>query len=434
MAKILFSARSNIIWDPDNPLAIDAFYEAFIQELTKAGNEVLFIRANNIDTARCGWNKKDFNPDIIIAANNEIPLSVLQQTTCPVILWNSDAPAYYMHPRYIRKNIERYFFANHGWGESFVDTCCKLYGSSKKQHFSVGYATAIKAEKKAVKQNIVFMGIIGWCNEAIADFQKIKNRQDFDKFIDNCTLKSSNIEKFEAKYLHVITSNQRIKTLDALSDLGLTCYGWAVNYSSAIPYSFELVKCFNPTPMYKLQDIQDEFNASLIAPTLPNTQAVTGCSWRVADLMASNSCLISPPKPDLQKISPYIKIPTYESPAEARELCQKLLKDDAWRSEIVAGSQKAINENCRFSNMLQKLEDITTVSLMPKTHTTDTKKYIILSDKTPKNRINKILKYLNKKIKLIFYATLFLLSLMPLLNIFLRKKKIIYKINQTMEK
>ena len=430
MAKILFSARSNIIWDKDNPLAIDAFYEAFIQELAKAGNEVLFVRANgNINDFI--WNKKDFNPDIIIAANNEIPLSILRQTTCPVILWNSDSPAYYLHPDYIRENVERYFFANHGWGGSFVKACCQMYGCKEEQHFSVGYATSVKAEKKTIKQNIVFMGTIGWCTGAIQDFQKIKSQEEYNDFISNFTIKTQNVKEFEAKYLYVVTSNQRIKTLDALSDLGLNCYGWAANFSFALPYSIDLIKCFNPTPMYKLQDIQDEFNASLIAPTLPNAQAITGCSWRVADVMASNACLISPPKPDLQKISPYVKIPTFESPTEARELCQRLLKDDVWRSDIVAGCQKAIDENCRFINIFQRIESIIPVSLIASPVSVNEPTFIVLSERKNKSVKKSRIK---KKVELIFYAFLFLLSLLPLSGSFLKKKRILKKINKTMKK
>lgn len=458
MVNILFSARSNIIWDKSNPLAIDAFYESFIHKLKDCGNNVVFLRMNNEENVNYKL-ENNFKPDLIITANNEIPLSVLKDTSCPVILWNSDSPAYYLHPEYIRENVDRYLFANAGWGKSFVDVCCSLYGCKKSQHFSIGYATDVRAEEKPIKQNIVFMGTIGWCYGAVQTCLHAKTQQELDEVYEQCQTSTSQVDKFDAKFLHVLTSNQRIKILDALCDLGLTCYGWIENYATILPYSLELLKTFKMRPVYSLKDIQDEFNSSLIAPTLPNAQAIAGCSWRVADVMASNACLISPPKPDLLKISPYVKIPTYESPAEARALCQKLLKDETWRKDIVLACQKAIDEKCRFSHLFKKLEEMTGFSILnlenSKHHGTlivtsplqmPTSKQQVMENKPQPQKVFEvkiipvaikakkgIWQKFRKSYKLMFYAFLLFCSAIFPFNCVLKKKKIVQKINKYIE-
>jgi len=88
----------------------------------------------------------------------------------------------------------------------------------------------------------------------------------------------------------------------------------------------ELVFAFDYTPVTSIKLTEKLLNSSKIGINLYHAQAVTGFSWRVADIMASNSCLISPNKQDLQKLNPYMKIPTFETPEEAREICKKTSK------------------------------------------------------------------------------------------------------------
>ena len=442
MARVLFSVRSNIIWDHQNPQALDPFYEGFIQELINFGNDVLLIRTNNIidafnsklnpDDTRYFQNvAKKFDPEIIITPNHSIPKCILETTDCPVIVIGADSLPYYSDKEYIRQNIGRYIFAHHDLGMSFAQACCEVFGAQPDQNRLIGYATSVQAETLPIKQNIVFMGILGWTYFAQKKFIQIKDAQELQKFWLDYETGITDKKKLDIDMLHVLTANSRIKTLDALSDLGLKCYGYINAYAAALPYSINLAKCFDIAPKYKVKDIQDEFNSSLIAPTLFNAQATSGFSWRVCDVMASNARLIAPPQKDICQFSPYVEIPFYESPAEARELCQKLIKDNVWRSEIVAGSQKAVNEKWRFINMFRRFEEISPVSLTSKPAPEHKAEYIVLGEKKNKSVRKRRLK---KKIKLIFYAFLFLLSLLPLSGSFLKKKKILKKINKTMEK
>jgi hypothetical protein len=174
-----------------------------------------------------------------------------------------------------------------------------------------------------------------------------------------------------------ITSNNRIKILDALTDLGLKVHGYPLNFFNVVPYSMDLAFCFDYKSVSSLVETEEVFNSTKIGLNLYNAQAVEGFSWRVADIMASNACLISPFKEDLTKINPYIKMPTFQTPAEARELCDKLLKDEMWRSEIVTASQKAIDEHGRFEHILKKVEEIFNIKLLNESVSEDKKGNLI---------------------------------------------------------
>ncbi|GAB7269608.1 hypothetical protein DZS_10010 [Dickeya ananatis] len=81
-------------------------------------------------------------------------------------------------------------------------------------------------------------------------------------------------------------------------------------------------------------------------------------SWRVCDILASNAVLLSCPQPDLLKLSKgYVDLPTYESPAEARDLATKLLNDPVWRKDLALGSQQMIDDKCRFEPKFKLIQD-----------------------------------------------------------------------------
>lgn len=436
MAKILFSAQSNIIWDLNNPLAIDAFYEGLLTELTRYGNDVLFIRTNDVIDKNLMTNEtrfyrhhylvdraKKFNPDLILTPNHSIPKEILDNTSCPVAILNADSPIYYSDKEYIKNNIDRYFFFHHDDNMSYADNCCKLFGATKKQNLLFGQATALQAEKKEIKNNIVFMGTLGWTQNVKESFLKLRNNKEFNEFLEDFKDKTTNRQHLDADYLHVLTANNRIKTLDALSDLGLKAYRYSKGFAESIDFSIDLLKCFDFTPMYKLKDTQDEFNASLIAPTLYNAQVIDGYSWRVVDVMASNACLISPPSKQIEKYFPFV--PIYQSPQEAREVCQKLLKDEVWRKEIVVQSQQIIDEKHRFKHCFKNLEAIGV--------------RIINEEKTGNidSSINiKYQKKSNSKKKLSLIISLFInsfflmLSCIPITNIFFKRNRVLKKIEK----
>lgn len=364
MTKIIFSCMPNMTVIKKG--AMDPFFQNIIDALTDNGNEVFLLRLD------LGWQNDwlpertlkrliAFKPDLIISPNHDVPLPLLQKTICPVIAYTADSPAYFRNQDYIRKNRERYLFMHGGWENIFPEILARDYGVREEQNFFTGHMTAVKAKDCEIKRNIGFIGFIGWGFCQLDLLQKCKNNETFRAEIQKA--EDAGINSID--YTQVRTSNSRIKTLDALVDLGLECFGIPDNFLNCGAYSWELMKCFNFTQVVTTQTTEEILNSSLISPNLYNYQAPLGLSWRVADVMASNACLISPPKPDLKRISPYIDIPTYESPAECRELCQKLLKDEAWRKDIVLGCQKAIDDlELRPVHLLKIIEQVLHIPLV----------------------------------------------------------------------
>jgi spore maturation protein CgeB len=398
MSKILFSLFSNINWLSDEK--IDPFYDGFISSLTKQGNEVMLIRTNEflskqdsndlfsyININKLTEEVKKFDPDFIIAANHHVPRCILNKINCPILIWTSDSPVWYSDKDYIKKNISRYKFLHQGWNNAHTKVCQDIFAAREDQNFCVGYATTLESKPMTIESNIIFIGTIGYTdniknylkhicdNAGLAklrkSYEQIKKspfNYSEENFIEN-QLKVSD-------YFYALTSNNRIKTLDSISDLGLKVLGYPHNFFEVVPYSMNLAFCFDYSSVTTMDETAKLLNSSKISLNLYHAQAVTGFSWRVADIMASNSCLISPNKPDLVKFNPYIKIPTFETPEEARELCIKLLKDDVWRKDIVDASHKAIEKHGRFEHMFKTMEEIIGVKLL-NNKVDQNKKYLI---------------------------------------------------------
>ena len=84
------------------------------------------------------------------------------------------------------------------------------------------------------------------------------------------------------------------------------------------------------------------------------------------DVMASNACLVSDYHEDFNLYFPKVPIPLYDSPAEAKEVCSKLLKEENLRKDIVAQCHEIIEEKYRFKRYRKNWEDILGISLCSK--------------------------------------------------------------------
>ncbi|MDD4519434.1 MAG: hypothetical protein PHI50_00920 [Alphaproteobacteria bacterium] len=369
MTKILFSVLSNITSRKKGTL--DSFFQNFVDSLTQNGNEVFlflsndYIKVSKNNVACYLYNKENliekvnhFKADLIITPNHEIPLDILENTSCPILVYTADSPAYFRHKDYLKKNKERYFFMHGGWNNIFPALLKEIYDIKEERNFYIGHTTNVQADPNAtIKRNI---GFIGWPGIAVNTLIHSKTQEEFIHTINEMEKQGIN----SIAYTQIKTSNIRIKVLDAIQDLGLEVFGIPNNFIPCGGYSWELMKCFNFKQVLTTKENEEILNSSLISPNLYNYQAPNGLSWRVSDVMASNAALISPPKDDFKRLSPYIDIPTYETPAECRDLCQKLLKDTIWRKELVEGSQKAINEFCRPIHTLEKIEKFMNVKLV----------------------------------------------------------------------
>ena len=397
MAKIVFMAYTNTGWiKPHTP---DGYVQAFTNALTRMGNTVKSIILNDFDQFQTDEEIISFKPDFIFVINNmNINQNILDNTDCPIVIVVCDSLPFLNNPDLIRANKERYYFL-HPSNDTYSQIDAVFPGTPENRSVILGHVTDLR--KRNVEQDIPisFVGSLGnwdvsftkywnamFASSDLTDSQTlsflIERKEAFLKQlreyetapldVQSSVLKEPALPDFDAtvgfqykkSIVYLRTCNLRFAVLEQLTDLGLKIYSYPYGMVDVIRYNIKMFECFDFTPSVTLADSERTFNRSKISMNLPHAQAVEGLSWRVPDILASNACLLSDYRPDLKKLmTGYIDMPMYESPAEARELAQKLLKDDVWRKEIVAASQQMVEDKCRFEHRLRKVAEKTGLKL-----------------------------------------------------------------------
>ena len=388
MARILFSEFSNVTWLGD--VILDCHAQGFVNTLASLGNDVMVVIANKLSLGflynELKWGRlekeqikrkvKSFDPELIIAYNNNIPDGIIQNTTCPIIIYPADIVTSWAGLSLIRHNLDRYYFLEttkaitHQIKE-------KIPSISNERIIPFGHATAVR--KKDIEQDIriSFVGsILNYSWNTVdyfsrlggfkdSEYQNIRHKEYCSLFEDFRNNQTSEFDysAFDTEELKAIQAyeascinfcNKRFKILSEMSDLGLTIFGWSASWANVMMYDFDIWKCFDYRTSVSLEETIETYNRSIISLNLPQGSNTDGFSWRVTDIMASNAVLLSNKKKDLVNlISPYYKdMPYYESAMEARELAIDLLKNKNWRKEIVEASNQVIEENCRFEQKI----------------------------------------------------------------------------------
>ena len=101
---------------------------------------------------------------------------------------------------------------------------------------------------------------------------------------------------------HLITGQQRIKYLSTISDLGLKIYSNSNWKSDVSLIDIKVADCYQDGLIQTKRQNEDLYNNSKISVNLSHPQATTSFSWRVPDIMASNSCLVMEDKKDWHKL------------------------------------------------------------------------------------------------------------------------------------
>lgn len=382
MTRVFVSFFSGVN-DPFNEKAIPCFYESFLNGLKKFGCEV-FVYVTKSFAA--DYNKipdellckiKKFNPELIILFNNAF-YDISNEFECPILIYEVDSPLYYSNKQAIKQKPDRYKFSV--CQQESVKILNEEFGIKLKNILQTSFFSEVINEKLDCTRNICFIGTkfiscknktpyvkfmeknpnIDEKKEFINLLDKIKN----NPFIDDITFNSSKIEEVFDKneLIFYLSDFYRTKTLSNVADLGLEIFGtkgWVEDYFNE-PY---LILSYNSTPIYSLKHNQDIYNSSKIGININHLQAKQGFSWRVCDIMASNSCLVSEYKPNFDKYFPELKIPSFTNPYEAREVIKKLLDNENLRQDIVFASNEIINKKFRFKNIKEQLESTFDIKL-----------------------------------------------------------------------
>lgn len=414
MSKILFCISNALA--TNNSYYITCFYDQFITALAENGNNVLVYVPNlfhtrtfasentlkdNIDEDKLRKDIADFDPDLVISFNGSNYRKIFDCVSCPVLLYDADNYSLWNQKDFIKRNKEKYtFFSFSEYGRAEIKQAFSL---KDEQIFYVPAATNLKNVKTEQTANISFIG----------SFFQI-NSNDLRNFIENNCGK-----KALFSVLNEIRQNPFVSSRTILEKYGSTFdddmkeeFRKTDEKSFTFLFSGQnrIAACLNSRLIYSAEHNQEIYNRSKLCLNVVHSQSVHSMPWRVMDIMATNGCLMSERLPMIDKLfGKYVKIPMFETTHDVRALAQKLLKDDKWRADVVAGSNLAIEDGYRFEHRFKQMEQIFGVSLIDKTKRgsfsvlSPSFKAIAPSLKKAfslKNKIRyKIWKHLNKKLK-----------------------------------
>ena len=389
MAKV-FVALNNICRIPENYCAMPPFYESFINGLRDTGNEVKCFQTKLLSgRQRCTGEVpkelegilKEFRPDLCIFFNNNF-WDVSGVVECPIVIYDVDSPLEWQNKEAIEKNLSHYLFVyNQSKGKEVLE---EYFHPEERQSCYIPFFSEIQHDSSVEPENnIVFLGS-NWVwkgynflnnfmrqNPTKQDVQKamevlqeyvrqpLKPANELYHDLENCPHDRVDLGDLSRASFEV-SGLRRIRYLNAVSDLGLEVNGsyWNIDMMNYFP---ELLACVRQRTIWTKEDNERYYNSAKIAMNTNHIQAVNGFSFRVCDILASNACLVSEKSADLSRFFPFV--PTFESPAEAREQCIRLLNDEMLRQDIVARSHEVIDQNFRFTNVLRALEELTGICL-----------------------------------------------------------------------
>jgi len=276
---------------------------------------------------------KKFKPDLIISFNNSKP-SFVEKFDCPIVIAEADTVQYFSDQNLIKKNVDRYhffYFTSNG-----LDSIINSFNASKNRIFYIENATSIKSKKINKVNEISFIGTL------------------YQYHSDKIYLKH---KKNNTDYLNYITAYKRKKLLNSLKDYNLKIY------TNRVPDSYLDLLKYNKISnihVFETKTVEKIMNQSLISLNHSHEQAKNqGYSWRVLDILASNSLLITENSSLLaKKFGKNIKRQFYHSVSDVRQICNYFLKNKNARLDLIAEQNQIIDKFFRWEDRIKKIEDI----------------------------------------------------------------------------
>lgn len=388
MARILLAHTSFSI---GGKTVIPSFFESLLDVLKREGNDVLHITMNDfvfnpwrgadlegfIDRDKFSERIRAFKPDIVLAANNAVCPEILEVTDCPIAVWTMDSPLFYPDTIDIAKYAERYYFFCAT--QDILKAAVKKYEMIQKNHFiELNFATDLQAETRDQDKNISFIGS-NWsasyplkstiqrllADDALAEKWHALYRYVLEHpYLDLQSAASEvdfPIEKLPSitsvDILNLSSANKRLQTLAQLAEIdGLYLYGPS-NWINTLDFSYNIFKAHQKTSIFSKKDTQNLYNESKISLSIAHDQTRDALPWRVRDIMATNSVLLTDRRANLDHFFGDLDLPVYESAAEARDLVRKLLDNPDMCRDISARSREAIDKGHRFEHRLKVIEE-----------------------------------------------------------------------------
>ena len=461
MARILLTFHNHLLFrfviqeKKQLENALSAFYEGFVQGLKDAGNEVLVYSCADAMfwerdiTQSCpqdiATKIQQFNPDLAILFNNSF-YDITNIVECPIVVYEVDTPMYYSNKALLKDKVSRFMFCTSQFKS--IEIIKNMFKAKQDKIKFMPFFSSVHKQNIPIKQNICFIGskfLGGKTLSPMSSFLQQNPSEDeieiykqclselyqnpyieYSTLINKYSINSQKIKKELRLFVEYLSDYKRIKVLSSIADLGLSLYGnqyWMVD----LPWDPFLTLSYKNKVVYSLEDNQNIYNSSKIGININHHQAVDGFSWRVCDIMASNACLVSEYKKDLEILFPNINIPTFSNIYEARNVCIDLLKNENKRLDIVAQCNEIIDKKYRFTNILEELEIFLNMKLRSDTTTHKVEIINIINsnnivNSTPhrKSFIYKI--KFKQRYKCFLYSFLLILSQLPIIDFVLYKQ------------
>ncbi len=373
------------------------FFDALAEGLAQGGHNVMqlvstaflprYWNGHNglhdyIDITRLTSDIAAFKPDLCIFANNSVPDTAYKVTDCPVVLFLSDTVKFFNDKDKIAQRAygdRIYFYAPF---QRDLDEIGEMFRMGEERIIHALPATGVVSEAVPVDKNVSFIGNTFQNQkntaELIGEFKdKERLNQLFSIIRQNHAQLAGALTEDEkaliqkhmpmSHFQSIFSPRDRLLSLALLAEFGLSLYG-PDEWLQRADFFPDVAAAWRPDIVYSLKHNQDIYNSSKICLSVAHGQAVEGFPWRVMDVMASNGCLLSDYRQGIADFAKgYVDLPMFDCPARAYELAQKMLKDEAWRRDLVLGSQACIEAKGRWHHRFRDIEEKTGVAL---THAT----------------------------------------------------------------
>ena len=321
------------------------YYNSFISAFKQRGHNVLNFITNDI---LCDpWNGhnvsisknieqavelslRKFKPDLIISFNNS-KINIIEKFDCPIVIAEADTVKYFSDKDSIKKNVNRYhfFYFTKNGSKEMID----FFKASKKKIFYIENATSIQSKKIEKIHDVSFIGSL----------------YDPDKFF--------NLNKSDGNFKDYTTAVERKKILLELKSYKLKIY------TNHVPDSYsDLVNCGKVSKkiIFDTKSTQQILNQGFMSLNHSHHQSRNvGYSWRVLDILASNSLLITEESDALkEKFGKNIQKQFYRSFHDIKKKINYFLNNKHAMQDLITEQNEIIDKHYRWSDRIKKIEDI----------------------------------------------------------------------------
>ena len=456
-------------------------YQDLANSLCEEGNRVLQwnvkdwgnVKDSALDKQNILEQVSLFKADLIFSYNNCLPEELFYNVECPILIVDADNPEMFFNKELLKKNFNKdnlYYLFYQSNSRLLYKKIFDFDVDDKKSLFFPPASNFKNRPTSDPKINISFIGsnffhnYINYYQESeLKDFFSIFDSVRSDYFYKNNSTKIDESVIERVKY--VIAGQERISYLECVSDLGLEIYSNSDWKIGLINVNAKVASCYKDKPITTNVENENLYNSSKISINLSHPQAINSFSWRVPDIMASNSCLVMEDKPDWHEVfGKYISTEVkeaiiYQDQYDMRQKCIKLLNDEELRLQCVKECQNAIEKNGRWRHRLIEISNLLEINLINNKNIIEDEHNqrnnilvlstgvvikknngIIEDEHNQRNNIlvlstGGVIKKNNGSIKLFYYSFLIFIYFVPFCGkIIIKKKKIIKIINKIMMK